>query len=253
MAKHAQHRAPSKVKHTARGGLAIAAIAAGAGGTAGAGGALAATLDGHFASSISTSAHNISLVNASANEASTDSPVLGVSTEESAADSFIPDTASDSLNASSLSQLGASTDFNSERMHQDELARLPLTVRPAEGTLSSTFGSRWGTVHKGIDIANSLGTPIVSATDGTVIDAGPASGYGNWVRVRTDDGYILVYGHMETILTHVGARVSAGDEIALMGAEGQSTGPHLHFGVYDQSEQAIDPLPWLAERGVVIS
>ncbi|MDO4910571.1 MAG: M23 family metallopeptidase [Corynebacterium sp.] len=259
--KHARNTTAATVKRGARGGIAIAALAVSATGTASAAGALAANVDGNFTANITDSTHAISLVNASASETSTDAPIIAsvASTQNlDSADADAPitfsfDSEADSLNADVIGQLGASTDFNAQRMHEDELARLPLTVRPAEGTLSSTYGSRWGTVHHGIDIANALGTPIVSATDGTVIDAGPASGYGNWVRVRTDDGYILVYGHMEAILTSVGARVSAGDLIALMGSQGQSTGSHLHFAVYDQQEQAIDPLPWLAERGVIIS
>src|SRR5690606_3422055 len=62
----------------------------------------------------------------------------------------------------------------------------PKFVAPTHGTLTSGFGPRWGTMHRGIDIANALGTPIVSVADGTVIEAGPASGFGLWVRIRHD-------------------------------------------------------------------
>ncbi|KMS91109.1 M23 family metallopeptidase [Prauserella rugosa] len=134
-----------------------------------------------------------------------------------------------------------------------EAAR-PKVVQPAEGTFTSGFGARWGTTHYGIDLANSIGTPIVSAVDGTVIEAGPASGFGQWVKVQRDDGIVTVYGHVSSFSVSEGERVKAGDEIALMGNEGQSTGPHLHFEVWtSDGGEKIDPLPWLAEHGVHIS
>lgn len=243
MAKHGRHSASRPRRTKQPGSVAIVAIAAGTTLGGGTSGALAATLD----QPAETDTLNISLVNDSVSEGTTENPVIASATTDSTTEAthFTPD-------SSLLSQLSAATAFNLERLQQDLLARLPLTLSPAEGTLSSTFGARWGTNHNGIDIANALGTPIISATAGTVIDAGPAAGYGNWVRVRTDDNYILVYGHMEQIFTQVGARVNAGDEIALMGSEGQSTGPHLHFGVYTDQEIAIDPIPWLQERGVIL-
>jgi murein DD-endopeptidase MepM/ murein hydrolase activator NlpD len=122
---------------------------------------------------------------------------------------------------------------------------------PAVGVLSSGFGPRDGTIHKGQDIANDIGTPILSAMAGTVIDAGPASGFGQWVRVQHDGGLITVYGHVATFTCSVGQQVAAGQQIATMGNEGQSTGPHLHFEVH-QDDVAIDPLPWLRSFGVNI-
>jgi murein DD-endopeptidase MepM/ murein hydrolase activator NlpD len=132
-------------------------------------------------------------------------------------------------------------------------ASRPRFVRPAAGVFTSGFGARWGTTHYGIDIANSLGTPEVAAADGTVIEAGPASGFGLWVRIQLSDGTILVYGHMQSILVKEGQKVRAGDEVATMGARGQATGVHLHFEVWDPSGRKIDPLPWLAARGINIA
>jgi murein DD-endopeptidase MepM/ murein hydrolase activator NlpD len=124
-------------------------------------------------------------------------------------------------------------------------------VQPAVGTLTSGFGPRDGTIHNGTDIANSIGTPVLSAMAGEVIDAGPASGFGQWVRVQHSGGVITVYGHVATFTTSVGQTVGAGDQIATMGNEGQSTGPHLHFEVYLDGT-AVDPLPWLRSFGVAI-
>lgn len=122
-------------------------------------------------------------------------------------------------------------------------------VKPTDGQFTSGFGSRWGSSHNGIDLANEIGTPIYSAAAGEVINAGPASGFGQWIRVQHDDGTITVYGHINTIDASVGERVDAGEQIATIGNEGQSTGPHLHFEVIEGGEK-IDPLPWLAERGL---
>jgi murein DD-endopeptidase MepM/ murein hydrolase activator NlpD len=84
-------------------------------------------------------------------------------------------------------------------------------------------------------------------TDGVVIEAGPASGFGLWVRVAQDDGTIGVYGHVNEIIAVVGQQVRAGDVIATVG-----TGPHLHYEVWMPGNVKVDPLPWLAARGVTI-
>ena len=139
------------------------------------------------------------------------------------------------------------------RIAAEEEAKRPKVVSPASGTYTSGFGGRWGTSHYGIDIANSIGTPIVSVMDGEIIEAGSASGFGQWVRVQHDDGTVTVYGHVDTILVSEGETVKAGDQIATMGNRGFSTGPHLHFEVWNASGKKINPNPWLEERGVSVS
>ncbi|GGP84632.1 M23 family metallopeptidase [Saccharothrix coeruleofusca] len=129
-------------------------------------------------------------------------------------------------------------------------ASRPTAVKPAQGQFTSGFGARWGTTHYGVDIANAIGTPILSVMDGVVVEAGPASGFGLWVRVQHDDGTITVYGHVDTITAARGQRVQAGEQIATMGNRGQSTGPHLHFEVWIGGSQKIDPIGWLNQRGI---
>jgi murein DD-endopeptidase MepM/ murein hydrolase activator NlpD len=128
----------------------------------------------------------------------------------------------------------------------------PKFVLPAQGQLTSGFGARWGTTHYGIDIANSLGTPIVAAADGVVIEAGPASGFGLWVRVQHSDGSITVYGHMDSFSVYEGQEVKAGEQIARMGNQGESTGTHLHFEVWDADGVKTDPAVWLGEHGISV-
>ncbi|MDO3647369.1 M23 family metallopeptidase [Nocardia mangyaensis] len=126
----------------------------------------------------------------------------------------------------------------------------PQAARPVAGPISSGFGARWGAMHYGVDFADSLGAPIHSVANGTVIEAGPASGFGLWVRVLQDDGTTAVYGHVNEMLVSEGQRVNAGDVIATVGNRGQSTGPHLHLEIWDQGGAKMDPIPYLASRGV---
>ncbi|WP_438943459.1 M23 family metallopeptidase [Nocardia otitidiscaviarum] len=123
---------------------------------------------------------------------------------------------------------------------------------PAKGLFTSAFGQRWGTFHNGIDIAAPLGSPIYAVAAGTVVDAGPAAGFGLWVRIRHDDGTITVYGHMYDFIVSVGERVPAGMQIARIGNRGDSTGPHLHFEVI-QNGRHVDPQRWLALHGLSLN
>ena len=128
----------------------------------------------------------------------------------------------------------------------------PKWVRPGTGVISSCYCERWGTFHWGVDLAAPYGAPIYAAGDGVVLRAGPATGFGQAVYIQHANGDTTVYGHMETILVSVGQRVSAGQKIALVGAEGEATGPHLHFEVHQGSEYGpkVNPVTWLAARRV---
>jgi len=129
-------------------------------------------------------------------------------------------------------------------------------VRPAQGTTSSCFGSRWGVTHFGVDIAAPIGTPVYAATAGVVQRAGAATGFGQAVYILGDDGAVTVYGHVNEYYVSAGERVGAGEQIAEVGNRGQSTGPHLHFEVHPGGglySGQIDPVPWMRSRGITIS
>jgi murein DD-endopeptidase MepM/ murein hydrolase activator NlpD len=135
-----------------------------------------------------------------------------------------------------------------------EAAR-PKFVLPINGArYSSCFCSRWGTFHWGIDLAAPMHTPEYAAGDGVVLRAGAASGFGLAVYILHENGDVSVYGHMDKILVKPGQYVEAGETIALLGNRGQSTGPHLHFEVHQGGENGkrINPVPWLAARGVTV-
>ncbi|WP_448617226.1 M23 family metallopeptidase [Geodermatophilus sp. URMC 65] len=129
-------------------------------------------------------------------------------------------------------------------------------VKPTSGRTSSCFGSRWGALHGGVDIAAPIGTPIYAAHSGVVARAGTATGFGFAVYIRGDDGAVTVYGHVNQYFVRAGERVVAGELIAEVGNRGQSTGPHLHFEVHPSGAMyggQVDPVPWLRGRGVSIS
>jgi hypothetical protein len=147
-------------------------------------------------------------------------------------------------------ELANGTAFAQERAEREARLTQPLYVMPTKGAFTSGFGYRWGVLHGGIDLANSIGTPIYAVSDGVVIDAGPTAGYGAWVKLRHADGTVTLYGHVNTWLVSVGQRVMAGDQIATIGNRGNSTGPHCHFEVLLNGTDRIDPLPWLAQRGL---
>lgn len=129
---------------------------------------------------------------------------------------------------------------------------LPMAV--GTFTVSDVFGSRGGG-HKGVDMAAADGTPIFSVSDGRVVAAGPASGFGNWIVVDSVDvngrSYSAVYGHMwdHGVLVRAGDTVRAGQQIGAVGSAGESSGPHLHFEIVPGGRftggRQIDPMPWL--------
>jgi murein DD-endopeptidase MepM/ murein hydrolase activator NlpD len=116
---------------------------------------------------------------------------------------------------------------------------------PTKGTITSKFGRRWGRMHKGIDIAGPIGTPINAAADGTVIVAGYQSGYGNLVEIRHIDGTTTRYGHNSELSVSSGQTVRQGQQVARMGSTGHSTGSHLHFEIRPSGGNAVNPIAHL--------
>ena len=120
---------------------------------------------------------------------------------------------------------------------------------PAKGVFTSGFGWRWGRMHKGIDIANNVGTPIVASRDGVVKFSGWSSGYGYLVELAHSDGSSTRYAHNSRLLVRKGQLIPQGTKISLMGSTGRSTGPHLHFEIRQRGGSALDPMAKLPARG----
>lgn len=119
-------------------------------------------------------------------------------------------------------------------------------IWPTRGSFTSGFGRRWGRMHKGIDIAAPVGTPIVAAADGiVVISAWDRGGYGKRVDIQHPDGTRTLYGHNSRLFVAVGQQVRQGQQIAAMGNTGRSTGPHLHFEFHMPGGSAVNPIAYL--------
>ncbi|MBF6596314.1 MAG: peptidoglycan DD-metalloendopeptidase family protein [Thermaceae bacterium] len=126
-------------------------------------------------------------------------------------------------------------------------AALPFGY-PLEGYLrtASTFGYRrnpfgWGfEFHNGLDFPAPYGTPIHVTGSGEVVSAGWNGPFGQAVIVDHGYGYKTLYGHMSQILVKVGDHVERGDVLGLVGSTGRSTGPHVHYTVF-QGDMPVNP------------
>jgi murein DD-endopeptidase MepM/ murein hydrolase activator NlpD len=117
-------------------------------------------------------------------------------------------------------------------------------IWPANGSISSPFGMRWGRLHAGIDMPLGEGTPLRAADGGSVAIAGWVGGYGNYTCIQHGGSLSTCYGHQSSISVSVGQSVSQGQVIGYSGNTGNSTGPHLHFEVRVNGSP-VDPLGYL--------
>lgn len=142
--------------------------------------------------------------------------------------------------------------------HSTPIVSSGTWTRPAAGRFSSTFGARdigdGYEFHYGSDIANSIGTKILSAADGIVSYAAPMGTYGNVIMVtHSIDGKIFttVYAHLSAINVSSGQSVAKGQVIGKMGSTGRSTGSHLHFEVHTgpwngSRTNAVNPIRYVS-------
>lgn len=122
---------------------------------------------------------------------------------------------------------------------------------PTDETLepsATVNGVTYAHYHNGLDLAAPLGSSVMAAASGQVTFAGRLTeGGAVVVKIRHDDGYVTWYAHLDPSLqVTVGQRVTAGQTIGKVGMTGVTTGPHLHFGLYNSAGTAVDPAPWAA-------
>ena len=132
------------------------------------------------------------------------------------------------------------------------LASTP-TIWPVKGWLTAGFGYRRSPftglrqMHDGVDISNTVGTPVIAPADGIVSYTGPLGGFGNVISIDHGHRIGTFYGHLLQQKVSQGQRVRRGDIIALVGTTGRATGPHLHYEIQvngtpvDPSRYVIDP------------
>ncbi len=134
---------------------------------------------------------------------------------------------------------------------QRELFRSTPSGWPVGGRITSGYGQRRdpfeqaeGEFHHGLDIANSLGTPVKATADGIVQLASWQGGYGRLVLIEHGRGFRTYYGHNSKLLVKPHDHVKRGDVIALMGTSGHSTGYHLHYEV-SQNGRVVNPMKYV--------
>ncbi|MFH8726509.1 M23 family metallopeptidase [Streptomyces termitum] len=146
----------------------------------------------------------------------------------------------------------------------------PAAVKKATGwvkpvssyALSASYnqgGAMWAHKHSGQDFAVPVGTSVRAAAAGTVVKAGPYGGgdgpaYGNAIVVKHANGRYSQYAHLSKIKVRIGQKVAAGQQIALSGNTGNSSGPHLHFEIRTTPNygSALNPAAFLRAHGVFI-
>ncbi|WP_448318231.1 M23 family metallopeptidase [Streptomyces sp. CO7] len=142
-------------------------------------------------------------------------------------------------------------------------AAKPSWVDPVQHyKLSASFaqnGGMWAHKHSGQDFAVPTGTKVFAAHEGTVVKAGgwgagDGPAYGNAVVIKHDNGTYSQYAHLSKIQVNIGEKVNTGEQIALSGNTGNSSGPHLHFEIRTTANygSAVDPAKFLATKGVKI-
>ncbi|MDI1458475.1 M23 family metallopeptidase [Streptomyces sp. ATE26] len=138
-----------------------------------------------------------------------------------------------------------------------ERKRLNAFVAPIVHSFVSTAyqasSSLWSSgSHTGIDFHAASGTSVHAVGAGTVVSTGWGGAYGNQIVIRMADGMYTQYGHLSSIGVTVGQKVTPGQQIALSGATGNVTGPHLHFEARTSPEYGsdVDPVAYLREHGV---
>lgn len=160
--------------------------------------------------------------------------------------SDIPPVASEQIQPSqSVTSPANATKPNSK----GKLATTP-TIWPIKGLITSGFGWRKSPLgdgnefHPGIDIASTIGTPVVATADGQIVQSGWSGGYGNMVEIDHGNGITSIYGHNSQLVVTVGQTVKKGQVISYVGSTGESTGPHVHYEVRENGT-AVDPWKYL--------
>ncbi|MFK7824353.1 MAG: M23 family metallopeptidase [Oligoflexales bacterium] len=135
------------------------------------------------------------------------------------------------------------------------LSSIP-SISPVHGWITSSFGMRVSpftgkrSMHKAIDIASPVGTPIIAPADGVVIFSGAKAGFGNFIMVaHYGYGIVTRYGHNAQNMVQAGQKIERGEQLATVGMTGRTTGPHLHYEIWVNGE-AVNPRKFILDTSV---
>ena len=143
---------------------------------------------------------------------------------------------------------------------QGKNVKKSILKTPLDGArISSSFGMRkhpilgFNKMHKGVDFAAPIGTPVYAGGNGIIEMVGVNGGYGKYIRIRHNNEYKTAYAHLSSYKKGIskGVRVNQGDVIGYVGSTGRSTGPHLHYEIIYQNKQ-INPLKLKLPSGKIL-
>lgn len=129
-------------------------------------------------------------------------------------------------------------------------------LSPVEGVITSYCGERENPIlhkqelHNGLDIAVAEGTDVVAVKSGTVTEVRTSATYGKLLKYETEDGYEVMYAHLSQVLVKKGEKIEQGQIVAKSGNTGLSTGPHLHYSLWQDGE-LLDPMEYLSSENMV--
>ena len=132
---------------------------------------------------------------------------------------------------------------------EDDFFTFPMQTR----IITSYFGNRRNPItggihqHDGVDFSARIGETVMAAMDGVVTIAVYHRQYGNYITITHSNGYKTLYAHLNSFSVIQGEIVKKGQKIGESGNTGNSTGPHLHFSIYDPDNKAVNPLGLLRE------
>ena len=144
---------------------------------------------------------------------------------------------------------------------QGKNVKKSILKTPIDGArISSSFGMRkhpisgFNKMHKGVDFAAPIGTPVYAGGNGVIEMVGVNGGYGKYIRIRHNNEYKTAYAHLNSYRKGIskGVRVNQGEVIGYVGSTGRSTGPHLHYEIIYQNKK-VNPLKLKLPSGKILS
>ena len=143
---------------------------------------------------------------------------------------------------------------------QGKNVKKSILKTPIDGArISSSFGMRkhpisgFNKMHKGVDFAAPIGTPVYAGGNGVIEMVGVNGGYGKYIRIRHNNEYKTAYAHLSSYRKGIskGVRVNQGEVIGYVGSTGRSTGPHLHYEIIYQNKK-VNPLKLKLPSGKIL-
>lgn len=187
-----------------------------------------------------SAAAGVSTANAADSRVSTPATVIGGSGVWTAVDDY---TRAEFAAAKARAEATETTKYETAETPSGQV--VPLAKYEVGHLFGIADAVHTGGVHSGVDMSAPQGTPIYAIEGGKVIAADWQGAAGKAVTIKTESGVSVLYGHMSSMSVDKGDKVETGQKIGKVGSTGNSTGPHLHLGVFKANGNLQDPLVWM--------